>query len=83
LTTIYLVGVKNIYSCYVRKGSIIGVVATPGGQRSPCEGFSLGKTIRFGSVKFVTDRFGRLSLSSFGDSSGVDTGPAYGEPPLL
>jgi hypothetical protein len=58
-------------------------VATPGSERSPCEGFSLGKTFHFGSLKFVADQFSHLSLSSFGDHSGAAMGPAGGEPSLL
>jgi hypothetical protein len=58
-------------------------VAAPDGERSPCEGFSLSQTYRFGSLEFTADLFIRLSLSFFGDSLGTTTGPARGQPPLL
>jgi hypothetical protein len=58
-------------------------IVAPGGERSPCEGFSLGKTFRFGNLEFITNLFGHLSLSSFGDGSDATTSLARGEPPLL
>jgi hypothetical protein len=41
-------------------------VATTGDERLSCDGFSLGETIRFGSLELITDRFSRLSLSPLG-----------------
>jgi hypothetical protein len=38
------------------------VVAT-GGERLLCGGFTLGETICFGCLEFITNRFGGLSLS--------------------
>jgi hypothetical protein len=34
-----------------------------------CGGFPLGETIHFGSLEFITDHFGGLSLSPLGDGS--------------
>jgi hypothetical protein len=36
-----------------------------------CGGFSLGKTVHFGSLEFIVDCFGDLSLSSKGSDSGA------------
>jgi hypothetical protein len=47
-----------------------------------CGGFSLGETICFGSLEFITDRFGGLSLSPIGDGSdSIVMGSARGGPP--
>jgi hypothetical protein len=55
-----------------------------GGKRSSGDGFPLGKTICFGSLEFVTDRFSSLSLSPLGGGSGaIIMGLARGGPPLL
>jgi hypothetical protein len=49
-----------------------------------CGGFSLDETIHFGSLDFITDRFGSLSLSLMGDGSdAIIMGPARGGPPSL
>jgi hypothetical protein len=61
----------------------LAFIAAPGGECSPCEGFSLSETFHFGSLEFVTNQFSRLSLSSFGNGSGATMGPACSEPPLL
>jgi hypothetical protein len=37
------------------------------GERLSCNVFSLGETIRFESLKLITNRFGSLSHSSVGD----------------
>jgi hypothetical protein len=36
-----------------------------------CGGFSLGKTVHFGSLEFIADCFDDLSLSSKGSDSGA------------
>jgi hypothetical protein len=41
------------------------------GERLSCGGLSLGETILFGSLEFITDHFSGLSLSPMGD--GLDT----------
>jgi hypothetical protein len=41
------------------------------GQSLSCSGFSLGETIHFGSLEFIVDRFGGLSLYSSGDVLGT------------
>jgi hypothetical protein len=47
-----------------------------------CIYFSLGETIRFESLEFVTDRFGGLSLSPMGNGSDtIIMGSAHGRPP--
>jgi hypothetical protein len=47
-----------------------------------CSGFSLGETIRFGSLEFIINRFGGLSLSPMGDgSNAIVMGSTCGEPP--
>jgi hypothetical protein len=47
-----------------------------------CVYFSLGETIRFESLKFVTDYFGGLSLSPMGNGSDtIIMGSTHGRPP--
>jgi hypothetical protein len=59
-------------------------ITATGGERSPCEGFSLGETICFRSIEFIAYHFGGLSLSPFGDgSSAIVTGSTHDEPLLL
>jgi hypothetical protein len=41
------------------------------GECLTCGGFSLSKTIHFGSLEFITDCFGDLSLSNKGSDSGA------------
>jgi hypothetical protein len=40
------------------------------GECLSCDVFSLGETIRFGSLEFIADCFSVLSLSPMGDGSG-------------
>jgi hypothetical protein len=55
---------------------------TADGERLSCGGFFLGKTIRFGSLEFISDHFGGLSLSPMGDGSdAIVMGSARGGPP--
>jgi hypothetical protein len=53
------------------------------GECSPSDVFLLGKTICFGSLEFVADRFSGLSLSPLSGGSGaVVMGVAHGGPLL-
>jgi hypothetical protein len=59
------------------------IIATDG-ERLPCGGFSLNETIRFGSLKFITNCFGGLSLSPRGDSTDAAImGSTHNRPPTL
>jgi hypothetical protein len=75
-TTLYLVGAKNIDSWCTRKGDLQRVFTlddpmvhssaltiSADGERLTCGGFSLDETILFGSIEFIVDCFGGLSLS--------------------
>jgi hypothetical protein len=42
-----------------------------------CCGFSLGETIHFESLEFITNYFGNLSLSLRGDSSAIFGGMTH------
>jgi hypothetical protein len=58
------------------------LTVTADGERLSCGGFSLGETICFGSLKFIIDLFGGLSLSSLGDGSdAIVMGSTSGRPP--
>jgi hypothetical protein len=84
LATLCLLGAKNTGSWHARKGDLqrafpLGVpmvsssafaIATDG-QRMSCDVFSLGETIHFGSLEFITDHFSGQSLSPMGDGSGA------------
>jgi hypothetical protein len=97
LTTLYFVDAKNTDSWRSRKGDLqrafspnISMVpsslfiATTDIKRPPHDVSSLDGTICFGSLEFIADRFGGLSLSPLGDGFGtIAMSPARGEPPLL
>jgi hypothetical protein len=52
------------------------------GEHLSCDGISLGETIHFGSLEFITDYFDGLSLSPRRDSSDAAfMGSTYCEPP--
>jgi hypothetical protein len=70
---------KNTISWHAKKGELqqafpLGVLMVPSsvltiatdGERLSCHVFSLGETICFGSLEFITDRFDSLSLSPMG-----------------
>jgi hypothetical protein len=46
-------------------------VVTTNGEHQTSIGFTLGKTIHFGSLEFIIDRFGSLSLSLEGNDSSI------------
>jgi hypothetical protein len=51
-------------------------------ERLSCDVFSFDETIRFGSLEFIANRFGGLSLSSMWDNSGVAVmGPTHDRTP--
>jgi hypothetical protein len=76
LSSLYLAGVKNTYSWYPRKGGLKRVftfdipmvpsstlTVSTDGERLTCGGFSLREIVYFGSLEFIIDCFGSLSLS--------------------
>jgi hypothetical protein len=62
--------------------SSVLTVATDG-EHLWCDGFSIGETIHFGSLEFITDRFGDLSIllmAKFGKSEKPDCPISYFRP---
>jgi hypothetical protein len=91
LTSLYLVGAKNINSWHDKKGdlhrafplyvpmvpsSMLTVAAD--GERLMCGSFSLGENVHLGSFQFISDYFDGLSLSPRrGDSGAVFMGSTH------
>jgi hypothetical protein len=60
------------------------LVVTIDGACLTCGSFSLDKTIRFGSLEFIIDYFGSLSLSpKEGDSGAIFVGTTHSGSPSL
>jgi hypothetical protein len=47
------------------------LIVSANGERLSCSGFSLDETVRFGSLEFITNSFGGLSLSPMRNDSGT------------
>jgi hypothetical protein len=47
------------------------IASTTDSEHQTSVGFTIGKTIRFGSLEFITDRFGNLGLFAEGNDSGA------------
>jgi hypothetical protein len=97
LTTLYLASAKNTNSWHDKKEdlqhafpldvsmvpSLVLVVAADG-ERLSCDVYSLGETICFRSLKFISDCFSGLSLSPMWDGScAVVMASTRGGPPSL
>jgi hypothetical protein len=97
LTTSYLAGAKNTNNWHTKKGDLqrtfpLDVLMVPSpnlsfvsnGNHTIGIGLALGSTIRFGSLDFTTDHFGRLSFSpQESDSSIVFIGMVHNRSPSL
>jgi hypothetical protein len=58
------------------------LVISTDGEHLTCGGFSLGETIHFGSLEFIVNCFGGLSLSPMRNDSGAAfMGSMHGGPP--
>jgi hypothetical protein len=80
LTTLFLLVQKNTDSWRARKGDLqytfpldvpmvtsSALAITGDSEHLSCGGFSLDETIHFGSLEFIADYFGGLSLSPWRD----------------
>jgi hypothetical protein len=90
-------GAKNTDSWCTRKGDLqrafpLDVLMVPSSvltitadsERMSCDGFSLGETIRFGNLEFITDYFSDLSFCPRKDGSDVVImGSTHSGPPSL
>jgi hypothetical protein len=74
-------------ACFPLNVSIVRsstLIITTNSKYPTCGGFSLGETVHFGSLKFIVDYFGSLSLSPMGsDSSTVFIGTTCNGSPSL
>jgi hypothetical protein len=57
--------------CFPLDVSMVHTSTLTDGERLTCGGFSLGKTIHFGSLEFITNCFDSPSLSPKGSDSGA------------
>jgi hypothetical protein len=82
LTSLYFVGAEKNDSWHARKRDLqcafspdvpmvpsSALIIATGGECLSSDVFSLDKTIRFGSLEFITDRFSSLILAPMGDGS--------------
>jgi hypothetical protein len=98
LTTLCLTGAKNTDSWCAMKGDLqcafplyvlmaqsSALAVSIDCERLMCGGLALGETIHFGSLEFIADCFGGLSLSPKGSDPGaVSVGTTHsGSPSLL
>jgi hypothetical protein len=60
------------------------LTVTTDNEHMPCDGFSLGETVHFGSLEFITDCFSGLSLSPKGsDPDAIFMGTTHSGSPSL
>jgi hypothetical protein len=97
LTTMYFTATENTDSWHARKGDLqhafpldVSMVyssmlaVSTDGECLTCSDFSLGETVHFGSLEFIVDCFGDLSLSpSRNESSAAFMGSPHNGPPTL
>jgi hypothetical protein len=95
LTTLYFVGAENTDSWHTMKGDLWHAIpldvpmvhssplaVSTDSERLTCGGFTVSETVRFGSIEFIADCLGSLSLSPRrNDSSTAFMGSPRSEPP--